>query len=462
MLDVPADAGTAARRRPRRARALPRPDARRRLRARTDDPSCSPSAGDIVLGHRRGAARRSGRPATRRGGDPARDVFDAAARRGPVGDRAAGRRQHRHRRRPGRACCAGSPSCSRRGGRVVVDLAPPGTGLRRPATCALERRRADVGAVPVVGGRRRRDRGLAAGRRASPWSHARPARRPLVRRAARRRRERRAAVPERARLPLPAAQPRGRRAGRAWLGICFGVCLRHRADQPLAQPDLPPLPFPTPARRGATGSPRACTCHRHRGGPAAAGQALDGLPASCSTRPPGAAARAGPRTVLERGSHRGAGGGRDLPARHRAGQLGAVVPVVLLASGPPTTRSPGSRSARWSCTSPSSCRSSGGALERRRRGRRRTTDRAPTAAGRPDRAAACCARPGSPPGSRCSPPPAAPCRGCARSRSSGCGPATGPQGIPINKSARAAGVTATATEPGVPPRRRVRRPASCR
>ena len=46
------------------------------------------------------------------------------------------------------------------GGRVVADLAPPGTGLHsgeRPA----ERRRPHLGAVPVVGRRRRRDRRVA-------------------------------------------------------------------------------------------------------------------------------------------------------------------------------------------------------------------------------------------------------------------------------------------------------------
>ena len=81
--------------------ALPGADARHRLRPRTDDRGAGPGAATRSSGST-SCPRRSGRPARR--GVPALlpQRLRPGAGRGQVGDRPARRRQHRHRRRPGR------------------------------------------------------------------------------------------------------------------------------------------------------------------------------------------------------------------------------------------------------------------------------------------------------------------------------------------------------------------------
>ena len=137
-----------------------------------------------------------------------------------------------------------------------------------------------------------------------------------------------------ARLSLPAAPPRRRRAGRGLAGHLLVPHVRHWVDQPprpaarQLAPEPPGLgvpPHPGPPRR-----------RRHGVRAAAARQALDGLPAlldpaaAASARPP--AARGG--TGFGRCPRRGCG----LPARDRAGQRDHLVPVVILLPRHPLRR----------------------------------------------------------------------------------------------------------------------------
>ena len=161
----------------------------------------------------------------------------------------------------------------------------------------------------------------------------------------------------RARLHLLAAQPRGHGPGRALARHLLRPRLRHRADQPLGPDAVAVAPVPDQPELGLPGHPGPARHRRHRGGAAAAGQALDRLPEA--VRP---AAEGGP------GARRctGSSGSRSRcwsPRRSSSSSPGWRTPRSgtpgTSTSAPPTTRSPGSRSARSSCTSRSSCRSSG-------------------------------------------------------------------------------------------------------
>ena len=81
---------------------------------------------------RRRLPRRGRASPARRGATGARAVdLRSPAGAGSWGTRAAARRQHRHRRRPGTRCCGARRDCSHAGGAVLVELDPPGVGLRR-------------------------------------------------------------------------------------------------------------------------------------------------------------------------------------------------------------------------------------------------------------------------------------------------------------------------------------------
>ena len=175
------------------------------------------------------------RLARRRGGDALlRDVFGRCPAEGRWHSVAAGRRQHRHRRRPGRAarrCAAARPGA----GRVVVEVEPPG----RPSWSGPLRLRTgdrhsapfpwayvgvdDIAAVANAAALRTLDtwRRRADGSRCCPRRRSAPAcRGPAARAAAvaaHRPAPRTVAV---GRLPVPAAvrgahQPAGRRARRS-------------------------------------------------------------------------------------------------------------------------------------------------------------------------------------------------------------------------------------------------------
>ena len=162
-------------------------------------------------------------------------------------------------------------------------------------------------------------------------------------------------------------------------------------------------------------------------------------------RPP----RAGPRA----GAARRSSGPRSRswsPRRSSSWPSGlantaAVVPVgVLLPRHPLRGRLGGDRR-------PAGPRRGEAAGDPPRAGRRRRRPRPGPSDGGPagpvSRRGAGPHRAGSRPGWPCSPPPAAPCRGCARSRCSACGRGDGPGGVPINKSAQAADVVAAALSP---------------
>ena len=137
-----------------------------------------------------------------------------------------------------------------------------------------------------------------------------------------------AATAVRGGLHLAAAQRRGDRAGGAVAGHLLRHLLRDRAGQPLRAEPRPPGAVPGVAGLGLPGHPGAARHHRQRGGAAAAGQALDRLPAAV----PSAGARdpeAGPRRPGA-GLDRGPGRLGDLPARDRDAQQRPVVPVGLL------------------------------------------------------------------------------------------------------------------------------------
>ena len=208
--------------------------------------------------------------------------------------------------------------------------------------------------------------------------------------------------------------------------------LRHRADQPLgadpvavaAVPDQPELGLPGhPGRPRRSRARRPCRCCSSSSGPSSP---------SCSRGPPRERPRAGPARARA-GLDRRAGRGRDLPARHRAGQRRAVVPLALQLPPHPLRRSPGSRSAPWSCTSRSSCPIIRHALgDRRRQHGPGPAARQPAPAS--CRGAACCAPPGPPPGSRCSRRPARTVPWLRRVSVLGVRSGDGPQGVPINHS----------------------------
>ena len=263
-------------------------------------------------------------------------------------------------------------------------------------------------------------------------------------------------VPRRGGLHAPGcAAPPSPPGSALWLGVCFGSASSPgwSATTPSCRPAGP---VPDPPDVGLPGHPGPARDHRHRGGAAAAGQAVDRLPAAASPRPPRGSG-SWSCTALERGSIGVLVAAGDLPARHRPGQLRPVVPVGLLLPRHPLRRRLGRdrragrahrgqaaghpRGARRP-TSTTTALDRPTATERdgvlTRRGLLRTTW---LAAGVAVLATAGSTVPG-----------------CARSRCSAVRSGDGPQGVPVNKSATAADVAAAATEPGLPPHRGARRP----
>ena len=250
-------------------------------------------------------------------------------------------------------CCAGWPGSS-------IPGRPGGRGARGAgdrARCRVGHvapRRPVHSLVPVVGRRRRRDRAAGRPRRVRP-AHRAPVRRAMVR------------GPGGVVVRPPAPEDFTSRLRSAavtarvglWLGICFGICFADRTRQPLRAEPRPPGAVPCVAGVGLPGHPGAARHHRQRGGAAAAGQAVDRLPAAVP--PPGARnLRALALDGLERLSILTLVVVGGLPARDRTRSTRRSGTPGTSPSGPPTTRSPGWRSARWSCTSRSSCRSSAG------------------------------------------------------------------------------------------------------
>ena len=142
--------------------------------------------------------------------------------------------------------------------------------------------------------------------------------------------------------PGCAAPPSTARVG-LWLGICFGVCFVTGLISHWRQLAARRRSRSRPARRGATGVTQGLHVIT---GTAAVPLLLVKLWTvypKLFERPPPRDARAGSRShgcraaVDRRPGRRG-----DLPARHRAGQLRAVVPVGASRFRPPTTPSPGS------------------------------------------------------------------------------------------------------------------------
>ena len=233
------------------------------------------------------------------------------------------------------------------GGRVVVEV-------RRARDRACARRGRPSSAVRC-----------AAGRSGGRWSacdavgqprprrraRARPggaARLPLVRRAAEDvvRTPSESGFASRLRSAAVAA-----RVG-TWLGVCFLRRLRHRPGQPLRAGAQPAGAVPGLARRGATGSPRGCTSPPAPPRCRCCWSSCGRSTRCCSGGSPRGRARAlvagGPGARLDRGAR----GGGDLPARDRAGQLGPVVPVVVLVPVEPLRRRLGGGRRAAACTSP--------------------------------------------------------------------------------------------------------------
>ena len=248
------------------------------------------------------------------------------------------------------------------------------------------------------------------------------------------------AFPSRLRSPRADQPARGRaRASRSQSAsspACFSHLIQH-----------PPGWFCWPsAPSGSTGSPRACTSRpawpRSR---CSASKLWSVYPA-----PVPLAARPRPRTRGRTAQRRGAGRRRPVPAGHRSAQHRSLVrPDALLLPQPPTTGRPGSRSARSLIhigvklpiirnalthrprgpvppAGPEPARAA-----RRRRGRGRRHHPRHRRADRPHRWRR----------SRCSHPRR---------------PRIGPQHLPVNRTAAAAGVRTLATDPGY---RLLRRPA---
>ena len=201
-------------------------------------------------------------------------------------------------------------------------------------------------------------------------------------------------------LHLPAAQRRRSPPGSA----CGSASASASASSPAWSATTRRTPASRsrsrPARRGATGSPRACTSSP---GTAAVPLLLvklwTRLPAAVHPAPEGAPGARG--RGARAGVDRGAGRGRDLPAGLRPVELGAVVPVELLVPDHPLRDRLGRdrRAGR-------AHRGEAADHPRRPDERRRRHDVRP-GVGDPARArcrgAGCSARPGWPPAWRCWP-----------------------------------------------------------
>ena len=176
-----------------------------------------------------------------------------------------------------------------------------------------------------------------------------------------------------------------------WLGICFGVAFVTGLVSHFAQSPDPPVPFPTqpvvglprhpgPARHQPVRRPcRCCWSSSGRSSPSSSRARRATSPSSCCTAPSGSRSRSSSRPRSS----------SSPPAWPNAAQW---YPWALLLPGHPLRPRAGSPSARCSCTSRSSCRSSAAALvsdveaDTLDRPGTRDDDR------RPVRAAACCAR----------------------------------------------------------------------
>ena len=231
-------------------------------------------------------------------------------------------------------------------GRVVVEVDPDRQrGPHRLGGAGLRRR--EQRAVPLVGRRARRDR---HGRRAAPgWPSSAPtptadARSAVARGAAMR-------VPAPEDFPSRLRSAGGGRAGRPLARHLLRRLLPDRPGQPLRAELVPAGSVPHVARRGATGSPRACTCIT---GIAAVPLLLVKLWTvypRLFLRFPATGRAVSPSDGARAGVHRRAGRGGDLPAGDRPRQRHAVVSLGSSRSGRRTTPSPGSRSAPCCSTS---------------------------------------------------------------------------------------------------------------
>ena len=293
----PAPAGsvgpTRRRGRPDHAVAVRRPDARRRVRAGPAHRRAR-RAGRRRARHRRRPAVRSGGPGDRGGAALRRDVFDTLPGEG---------RWETALLADGNVGIGGDPVALLRRlrevldprGRVVAEVAAPGTPPHR----RLGRRSSAVTSTRSSAGRssgsRTSTRLAGAGR--SRRRRAAPVRRALVRRA----RGAGVKVPAETDFRVPAAQRGGHRPGRHLARHLLHDLLRHRPDQPLRPERLPADPVPDQPVVGLPGHPGPARHHRYGGRAAAAGQALDRLPAAL--HPPAARRRAGCCSrSLERGS----------------------------------------------------------------------------------------------------------------------------------------------------------------
>ena len=265
-----------------------------------------------------------------------------------MGDGPAGRRQHRDRRRPG-----GPARARRRAGRLPTaassSTSPRGAPGWSPDTCTSR--------PPTVGA------GGSRGRRSAPtpsrpwrmppgWGRPPSTGTPTAGGPWSRLGHEDADPParsRRARLHLLAAQPRRDGAGRRLARGLLRPRLRDRAGQPLGPDPVTVAAVPDQPELGLPGHPGRARDRRHRRRAAAAGQALDRLPeagrppaegdpqTSCCTAWSGSRSRCSSR----RRSSSSPPGWRTPPS----GTPGTST------SAPPTTRSPGSPSAPWSCTS---------------------------------------------------------------------------------------------------------------
>ena len=346
----------------RRWHGPPEPATRSRRRpvhrARRSTSAAAPAGSTVALARARPGRARGGH-LRRRGtsdpgpgcGSPATRRLRPTTRRRKVGARPAGRRQHRHRRRPGRllrrcaALIAPDGHAAGRGG-AAGRRAVAGTGARR---LRIARRRATTGtSVPLGTGR-----GGGGGRvpPPPPACGSRTASDPV-----------RAGSPSWCAHDPPTTRPHprglhgavalaaGGRPARTLARSGIRAVLRHRTAQPLhpapaglvhlADPTGQPLP-------DHPGHPRAL---RDRRDPVAAGQAVERLP---PTVRPSTAAPADPAAghALERDLHPGAGLRRVLRAGHGPVQRRPVVPVGILLPDRRTTRWRGWRWARCCCTS---------------------------------------------------------------------------------------------------------------
>ena len=261
-----------------------------------------------------------------------------------------------------------------------------------------------------------------------------------------------AGSPARGVVHLPAAQPRCRGTGRAVAGDLLRHRVRHRPAQPLAQDPHGLAPVADPADWGYRVTQGLHVAAGYGGHPAAAGQALVGLPEALRGQP-AAAAQGGAAATSWSGARSPcscAAGIFELAtglANPRSGTRG------LSASAPPTSRWPGSRSASLLVHVAVK-------LPVIRDGARRSPiesgDPRPCGAP-PPRRPACSA--GAWPRTTSWLPVSAvagvrrvsrPVR-CGRVSVFGVRSGNGPQGIPINRSASAAGVVpAAAGRPGLP------------